>query len=184
MIPALHLMHFLDLSSSSLVASWQTDCYQPNCLWLISITDAHRPHTHTWHQQTLSLFARVHCICSCSPASPCLLSSLFASSPLLLIFAVAVVLHLHGHTTTCRDLIFLLTLPDAGIFPNAWHASPINFFKPPSFLSSSSEYITKYSACIYALAIYISWWFVLLLLLLLGAAVYIYVYSASFSLDR
>jgi len=159
MIPALHLMHFgsiyskwsgqiedraAGLSSSSLVASWQTDCYQPNCLWLISSTDAHRPHTHThtWHQQTLSLFARVHCICSCSPASPCLLSSLFPSSPLLLIFAVAVVLHLHGHTTICRDLIFLLTLPDAGIFPNAWHASPINFFKaPPSFLSSSSEYI-------------------------------------------
>ena len=155
MIPALHLMHFgsiyskwsdqiedraAGLSSSSLVASWQTDCYQPNCLWLISSTDAHRPHTHTPDTNKLCLFS-LACIVFAPAVLAFFLPSFPPRSPLLLIFAVAVVLHLHGHTTTCRDLIFLLTLPDAGIFPNAWHASPINFFKPPSFLSSSSEYI-------------------------------------------
>jgi len=70
--------------------------------WSAARMHTHHTHTHTWHQQTLSLFARVHCICSCSAGPFLLLSSLFPSS-VLLIFAV--VLQLHGHTTTCRDLI-------------------------------------------------------------------------------
>lgn len=49
--------------------------YQPNCLWLISSTDANKP--HTWHQQTLSISFRSRALylllrCPAGPAFACM----------------------------------------------------------------------------------------------------------------
>jgi len=154
MIPALHLMHFLEvyIVSGPVKLKIEQQVSHHHLLLLLdrrivtnqivygwSASRMHTDHTHTPDTNKLCLFS-LACIVF-APAVLLVLAFFLPCFPPLLFFAVAVVLHLHGHTTTCRDLIFLLTLPEAGIFPNAWHASPINFFKPPSFLSSSSEYI-------------------------------------------
>jgi hypothetical protein len=94
--------------------------WQPNCLWLIGSTDAkNKRTTHTPDTNKLCLFS----------SSLAFFPPVVARSSLLfnlLLCMCGPAFCMHGHTTTSRDL------PDAGIFPDAWHASP-------SFLSSSSN---------------------------------------------